>query len=148
MDDSQNRLELDSRLTELSRVQQWIDSLAYLHGFDEDAVFAMQLCIEEALANIVLHGYRSEPGHPIVIEASVSAGILCLVIDDQAPHFSPVENGSPSGTIVQNALESIEAGSNGIRLLKRFAGSLAYERLSDRNRLTIGFPIPFKDASL
>lgn len=88
MDHSQNRLELDSRLTELSRVQPWIESLADRHGFDEDALFAMHLCVEEALANVVLHGYRSEPGHPIAIQASVSAGNLFFAIDDQAPPFS------------------------------------------------------------
>ncbi|MGA7106153.1 MAG: ATP-binding protein [Terracidiphilus sp.] len=145
MDSPQNRLELDSRLSELSRVQPWVESLADRHGFEEEARFAMQLCIEEALANVVLHGYRGEPGHPIVIQASVSAGILSFTIDDNAPPFSPVGAGSQSDPTYEATLESIEPGGNGIRLLYRFAGSLAYERLSDSNRLTIGFPIPCKD---
>ncbi len=147
MDHSQNRLELDSRLTELSRVQPWIESLADRHGFDEDALFAMHLCVEEALANVVLHGYRSEPGHPIAIQASVSAGNLFFAIDDQAPPFSPVESSPREWGAKSSDLESIEPGGNGIRLLRRFAGSLAYERLSDSNRLTIGFPVPIRDLS-
>ena len=89
MDSPQDRLELDSRLTELSRVQPgsspWRIGMAF-----EEARFAMQLCIEEALANVVLHGYRGEPGHPIVIEASVSAGILWFMIDDSGAIF-PLE---------------------------------------------------------
>jgi serine/threonine-protein kinase RsbW len=146
MDSPQNRLELDSRLSELSRVQPWIASLAHEYGFEEEALFAMQLCIEEALANVVLHGYRSEAGHPIVIEASVAAGILSFTIDDNAPPFSPVGALVQSDTANHDTLESIQPGGNGIRLLYRFAGSLAYERLCDRNRLTITFPLPLKDA--
>ncbi|HEY6487869.1 MAG: ATP-binding protein [Terracidiphilus sp.] len=146
MHDAQDRLELDSRLTELSRVQPWIEALANQNGFSEDALFAMQLCIEEALANVILHGYRGEPGHPIVIEASVSAGSLWFVMDDQAGPFSPLEP-LPNNWTEPATLESIEPGGHGIRLLARFAGSLTYERLSDSNRLTIGFPLPCKDAS-
>src|ERR1700749_1944790 len=78
----QDRIELDSRLTELSRVQPWVEGLADQYGFGEDTRFAMQLCVEEALANVVMHGYRNEPGHPIVIRCSVSAGNLLFVIED------------------------------------------------------------------
>ena len=34
-----------------------------------------------------------------------------------------------------------------IPMLYRFAGSVSYERFSDGNRLTIGFPIPFDSVS-
>lgn len=146
MTNSQDRLELDSRLSELSRVQPWIKALADRNGFGEDALFAIELCIEEALANVILHGYRSEPGHPIVMQSSVSGGNLLFVIDDQAPPFSPVEP-LTSHTTEPTTLDSIEPGGNGIRLLARFAGSLAYERLSDSNRLTIGFPLACKHGS-
>ena len=38
---------------------------------------------------------------------------------------------------------SIKFGrSQGIRLMRKFAGSLAYQRLPGGNRLTIGFALP------
>lgn len=140
----QDRIELDSRLTELGRVQPWIEALADQYGVSEDTRFAMQLCVEEALANVVIHGYGSEPGHPIVIRSSVSAHNLLFAIEDQAAPFVPVE---PPGHATPVSLESIEAGGNGIRLLFRFAGSVTYERFADGNRLTIGFPIPMNGVS-
>jgi serine/threonine-protein kinase RsbW len=142
MDSPQDRLELDSQLTELSRVQPWIEALADLYGFSEDARFAMQLCVEETLANVVLHGYRNEVGHPIVLRASLSEGILFFAIDDKAPPFAPTEPAPTNGVTKPASLETIEPGGNGIRLIHRFAGSLSYERLPDGNRLTIGFPVP------
>jgi serine/threonine-protein kinase RsbW len=141
MGSPQDRLELDSQLTELSRVQPWIEAVADKHGFSEDARFAMHLCLEEALANVVLHGYRNEAGHPIVLQASVSGGTLQFAIDDKAPPFAPSEPAPPNDSARPASLDSIEPGGNGIRLLRRFAGSLRYERLPDGNRLTIGFPV-------
>ncbi|HUD54289.1 MAG TPA: ATP-binding protein [Terracidiphilus sp.] len=148
MDNPQDRLELDSQLTELSRVQPWIEAVADRHGVAEDIRFAMQLCMEEALANVVLHGYHSEPGHPIVLKTSVSAGTLFFTIDDQAPPFSPIEPGWRDDRTKPASLASIQPGGNGLRLLRHFGGSLSYERLADGNRLTIGFAVPMKNASI
>ena len=138
---SQDRFELDSQLVELSRVQAWIEAVADRHGVPSEARFSIQLCMEEVLANVVLHGYRQEPGHPIVIWSSTSEGTLLFTIEDHAPPFDPLGHGAQNAPMEPASLESIQAGGNGIRLLRRFAGSLAYERLSDGNRLTIGFPI-------
>jgi len=147
MDRSHDRLELNSQLTELIRVRPWVEAVVDRYGFSEEAGFSIHLCIEEALANVVLHGYGNEPGHPIVICTSVSGGNLCFAIEDKAPPFVPVEPGAKDNAAKPASLESIEPGGHGLRLLHRFAGSIAHEALSDGNRLTIGFPIPPKDAS-
>jgi anti-sigma regulatory factor (Ser/Thr protein kinase) len=94
-----------------------------------------------------MHGYRNEPGHPIVMRASVSESELFIVIEDKAPAFAPVEPAPQGDATTPVSLESIEPGGNGIRLLYRFAGSLAYERFPDGNRLTIGFPFPCEGVS-
>ena len=141
IDKIQNRLELDSRLDELTRAQPWIDTLADRHGLAPDTRFAMQLCLEEALANLVLHGYRNQPGHPIVVQCSIQGGRLLFTIDDQAPPFAPPDPAPADERRTPATLESMEPGGNGIRLMRRFAASLAYETLPGGNRLTIGFPL-------
>jgi serine/threonine-protein kinase RsbW len=146
MDSVQERLELDSRLTELMRVRPWIDAVADRLGFSDEQRFALQLCMEEALANVILHGYRSQPGHPIVIRTAVAGGMLSISVDDQAPPFSAIEflPRSFNGEMKKASLESVTPGGNGIRLLKRFSGSLSYERLSNGNQLTIAFPVQLR----
>ncbi len=140
MEKLQRGLELDSRLTELSRVRPWVEALADEYSVAEETRFAMQLCTEEALANIVMHGYRGEPGHAIVIRASVAGGWLSIAIEDEAPPFAPEESVATAEKPAD--LEHVEPGGNGIRLLRRFAGSVVYEPLPHGNRLTIGFRIP------
>jgi len=141
MDAPPSLLELDSQLSELMRAQTWIEELSNFYGLGDETRFAVQLCMEEALANVVLHGYRSEPGHPVIIRTWVSDGTLYFAIDDKAPPFAPSEPVPPNG-IGSADLESLTPGGNGIRLLRRFAGSLVYESLSDGNRLTLGFAVP------
>ena len=149
MMDLQDGLQVDSQLSELSRVWPWIESAADRNGLSEETRYAMHLCVEEALANVILHGYRGEPGHPILVRSYVSEGALYISIDDQAPPFSPLESFpvQPSGEGRRASLESVTAGGNGIGLMRRFAGSLSHQRLADGNRLTMGFPIPANDAS-
>ena len=145
MDEPQDRLELDSRLTELGRVQPWAEALADRYGLTDDARFAVNLCLEEALANVVLHGYQSEPGHPIVIQSSASGGSLFFSIEDKAPSFVPVDLGPNQPA----DLESVQPGGNGIHLIHRFAGSVDHHALPDGNRLIIGFPLSLgKDVSV
>ena len=140
MDTPPSLLELDSQLTDLMRAQTWVEELSDFFNLVDETRFAVQLCMEEALANVVLHGYRSEPGHPIVIRCWVSGGTLYFAIEDKAPPFAPSEI-VPADDGASVNLESITPGGNGIRLLHRFAGSLAYESLSDGNRLTLGFAV-------
>jgi serine/threonine-protein kinase RsbW len=145
MDQSQGRLELESQLIELSRVPDWVGELSDRYGLTEETRFAVNLCLEEALANLVLHGYQNEPGHPIVIRSFVSGGSLFFAIEDQAPPFAPVDPGKPEPV----DLATMQPGGNGIRLIHRFAGSVAYEQLPGGNRLTLGFPVSIgKDVSV
>jgi serine/threonine-protein kinase RsbW len=135
------RLELDSRLTDLCRVWPWTEAWASAHGLAEQTRFALHLCMEEALANVVLHGYQNQPGHPVVIRCSMEGGWLVFAIEDEAPPFTPVDPDLARPADNADDLELMEPGGNGIRLLHRFAGSLKYERLPRGNRLTIGFPL-------
>jgi serine/threonine-protein kinase RsbW len=140
MKQQEERLELDSRLDELSRVHPWVEQIAERHNLGEKSRFAIHLCMEEALANVILHGYHGERGHPINIRASVSGDALYFAIEDHAPPFTPDEPGTPIDTINPVAgLEVLTPGGNGIRLMRRFAESVEYQRLPTGNRLTIGF---------
>ncbi len=144
MDKPLSTLQLDSQLTELIRVQEWVDELADRQGLRDETRFAVQLCMEEALANVVIHGYRGQRGSPIVIRTWISEGSLYFAIEDKAPTFAPSLPGLSNAQESPN-LENMTPGGNGIRLMHRFAGSMAYERLAEGNRLILGFPFSAKN---
>lgn len=141
IDGVQEVLVLDSRLAELSRAQSWADSLVDRLSLSERTRYTIRLCLEEALANVILHGYRSQSGHPIVIRRWLASEVLYFAIEDNAPPFAPDDDPPSTGLPEARSIESLTPGGNGIRLLRHFAESLAYEQLCEGNRLTIGLLI-------
>jgi len=141
IEETQDVLVLDSRLAELSRAQSWADSAADRLNLSERTRYTIRLCLEEALANVILHGYKSESGHPIVIRRWLASDILYFAIEDKAPPFAPDDDPPSTGTPGVRSIESLTPGGNGIQLLRHFADSLAYKQLREGNQLTIGFSI-------
>lgn len=131
------RLDLQSRMSELTHVASWIERLASLHTIPADTQFAMNLCLEEVLSNIIRHGYADHPDRSIgVCFTSPRQNYFVLVVEDQAPPFNPVESPElPPISVRENAA----AGGQGIRLLRRFADALEYQATPTGNRLSIGF---------
>lgn len=135
------RLTLKSQLQNLALLLPWLESLAQDFSIPPDTQFAVSLCLEEALSNIIRHGYAGQPNQNITVDCSFSGEWLMFVIEDAAPHFAPFAPASPDPAS-SASIQDIEPGGNGIALMKRFAGSLAWEPLPDGNRLKLGFHIP------
>ena len=136
---TQSRLTLNSRLADLTMICPWVDALAKEHQIPSDTVFAINLCLEEALSNVIRHGYAGEPGQSLTVEFIASEmGGPSFVIEDHAQPFNPLE--APHVALA-TTIDHAEQGGRGIRLLRRFAGSLAWEPLPHGNRLTIGFDL-------
>jgi anti-sigma regulatory factor (Ser/Thr protein kinase) len=72
-----NRLELRGDLSGLRRLAGWIEAGAQ-HELSADTSFAVQLCLEEAVANIIMHGGAKDGGAPDFVEVG-EAGIA---VDD------------------------------------------------------------------
>ena len=145
------RLTLKSQLHDLARLWPWIEALAAEYAVPAETQFAIQLCLEEALSNIVRHGYRGQPDQPITVEyttptvgGSMPAGTQKLVftVEDRAPAFDPLSPSAVEEAPAPTLIGQLQDGGRGIRLMRKFAGSLTYQRLPGGNRLTIGFALP------
>jgi serine/threonine-protein kinase RsbW len=135
------RLTLQSRMAELGRVWPWVDSMAAEYLIPADTHFAIHLCLEEALSNIIRHGYRGQPDRTINLGFTVNGSSLSFIIEDQAPHFAPPEPEAAQPPAGPASLDDLASGGQGIRLMRRFADTLAWEELPRGNQLTIGFRV-------
>jgi serine/threonine-protein kinase RsbW len=137
------RLTLKSQLDELALLWPWVEALAAVYSVPAGTAFAIHLCLEEALSNIVRHGYRGQPDHTITVDcSSPGANDLVFTVEDQAPPFDPLAPSAAAETPLPSSIDDLRPGGTGIRLLRKFAGSLSYRRLASGNRLTIGFVLP------
>ena len=137
-----SRLNLDSRLADLEKLLPWVEALAAEYSIPADTQFAIHLCLEEALSNIICHGYRSEPGHPITVDCTLDRPELEFAVEDQAPPFDPLAPLAVPDREAASPVDRLQLGGHGIRFMRKFAGSMAYQRLANGNRLTFGFMIP------
>lgn len=134
-----NRLVLRSQLSELRKLPSWIERLASGRSIPAPIQFAMELCLEEAISNIIRYGYFGQPDHSISVHfTGPRDGYLVLVVEDTSPPFNPVT--SPELPEL-STLDEIPIGGQGIRLLREFADALDYQTTPNGNRLSIGFHV-------
>lgn len=134
-----DRLVLRSRLSELRELPSWIERLASGHSIPAPIQFAMELCLEEAISNIIRYGYFGQPDHSISVHfTSPRDGHFVLVVEDASPPFNPVT--SPELPPL-SSLDDGPIGGQGIRLLREFADALEYQATPSGNRLSIGFHV-------
>jgi serine/threonine-protein kinase RsbW len=118
----------------LERSAEWVAELGREARLTPSLAFRVELCLGEALANIVEHGF--EGGQSGQIGLSFRAddeGLELVVVDDGSP-FDPM---SLPARASPRRLEDAEPGGLGVPLMRRFADSCSYERRASQNRLTL-----------
>lgn len=117
----------------LTRALDWIRTLARERDWPEAATFRFSLCMDEALSNILQHGYPADTvDGRIILTAFEDAHDLVLQITDDGKAFDPTAlTPSPLAESVSEA----ELGGHGLRLLRHYLKDLQYSRANGRNQL-------------
>jgi serine/threonine-protein kinase RsbW len=131
-----SRLVLHSDVAELERLAGWIEGWAQRSALSPDVSFAMALCLEEAVANVIMYGGGEDDRLEIKVEVERDAGTSIVRIEDNGRHFDPTQAPSPP---VAASLEEATIGNVGVHLMRSFASDMRYERRNGLNRLTLRF---------
>ncbi len=111
-----------------------IDVLGDRHDLPAEARSDLRLLAEEACTNVVLHAYpEREPGD-LTLELSFADGIATVHLEDDGVPFGPDD--APPAELGGDWQQRPEGGV-GWHLIKNMSDELAYERLGERNRLTL-----------
>ena len=73
----------------LELVHEQVSAALSTHGYDEAAVFAIRLAIEEAVVNAFRHGNRNDPTKVVFFRAHVDGVEAVFEVEDQGPGFDP-----------------------------------------------------------
>lgn len=131
----EDRIVLSNRMSELARAGSWLASWARGQSLPAIPLFAIRLCLEEALANIVTHGFTGGD-HAIEVAIRREPGEVVLTIIDDGLPFDPLA--APPRPHAHD-LASAMPGGHGVALMKSYADRLAYQRAEGWNRLMLGF---------
>jgi len=126
-----------SRISELRPLSAWAVEVARELGCSADKCFDVDLCLAEAVSNVIRHGYADESIHEIGIEIEREPNVLVVRIEDDGRPFDPLAMPMSLAT----SLEEAEPAGRGIVLMRSAADAASYERGEGRNRLTLRFAI-------
>jgi len=142
-----SRLTLKSQLEDMAALWAWVEAIVAEYSISPDTAFAIHLCLEEAISNVIRHGYSGQPNHALTVDyASPNAHELVFTVEDQAPPFDPLHPSLVEELPAPTPEDFLRPGGRGILLMRKFASTIAYQRLKNGNgsgnRLTIGFVLP------
>ncbi len=93
----------------------------------------MLTSLDEVLSNVVRHGAGGLSG-PVVVTARSAADVAEIAVDDGNPPFNPLLLPEPDTSA---PLDERSPGGLGILLVRALSDGVRYERLGERNRVTM-----------
>src|SRR5262245_46810852 len=135
MSQSARRLLLHRDLAELERLAVWIAGWGR-RDLSASLSFAVQVCLEEAVANIIMYSTTTDDRLEIIVEVEHRDQTLVARIEDNGSAFDPTRVPRPP---VPASLAEAQVGNIGIHLMRSFASGMDYEHRDSRNRLTMRF---------
>ena len=78
----EQRLVVPGRYKEIKRICEFVAAGAAEAGFDDNTIFHLELCCDEASTNIIAHAYGKEGAGDIAITYAVSNDEFTIVLRD------------------------------------------------------------------
>jgi serine/threonine-protein kinase RsbW len=77
-----------AKLENLAAIRRFVEEASIALGVEPATVTEIVLAVDEAAANIILHGYRGQSG-PIAIQVKCRPAALVICLRDKASPFDP-----------------------------------------------------------
>lgn len=122
-------LRVTSEAAQIATVRRAVQEAAEAIGFGEEEISAVILAINEAMANVIQHGYGGQAGQPIEVtiepvRRSSSVG-LQLTVCDCCPHVDP-------SSIAGRELDDLRPGGLGTHIIKTTMDEVEYSQRRPR----------------
>ncbi|MHC4141497.1 MAG: ATP-binding protein, partial [Planctomycetota bacterium] len=128
------RLQMFSQPRFLAAVRALIASVCDRLGFNSMQCGQISLAVDEALCNVITHGYERRSDGPVWINLwsdDAEPARIKIVIEDLANQVDP-------DSIQPRDLDDIRPGGLGVHIIREVMDEVRYERRSDRGmRLTM-----------
>jgi anti-sigma regulatory factor (Ser/Thr protein kinase) len=124
---------------ELRRASAWLEQVAQEHCVPQNQVQRLELCLNEALANVITHGGTGAQASPIALRFDMyrmsGIGQAAVTVCDSGIAFDPLAAQPKPRPLT---LAEAEPGGLGLAMMRSFADELSYRRSEGRNRFTFG----------
>jgi serine/threonine-protein kinase RsbW len=119
--------ESAATVRDLNDIREFLESAIQTLGGSEDVAGDLVLAVNEAVTNVMLHGYDDRPGIVSVSVEADGADIRVRLIDN-APLFNPTTVPPPD---ITRPLEERPLGGLGVHMMRQLTDDLSYSLTAD-----------------
>lgn len=129
------QLQIFNEFTELRRMSEWLHNACECMAVPESIQSNLDLCTNEAVANIINYAYKDHSRHEIHMHLELKENqLLYLTIQDDGIAFNPFETLPPAAF---DKIENAKIGGLGIHLIRSLMDECNYLRFKDKNIITL-----------
>jgi len=120
----QTRAIFPAALDSLSRINDFVTAAAESAGFAPQAVYAVQMAVEEACSNIIEYAYAGDVAGDIACTCAVDDAGLTITLCDHGRSFDPAVVPEPD---LSCSLEDRQVGGLGLYLMHQMMDEVHFE---------------------
>jgi len=132
----QRSISAGASLEHLATFRDFVEAACREAGVaDERVIFGLKLAVDEAVTNIVTHGYRDLPPTPIHLDFDSTPDQITLTLSDRGRAFDPADAPPPD---LSPDWKHRRVGGLGLYFLQHMVDDVRYETDSQQiNHLTL-----------
>lgn len=111
-------------------VRDFIERTGHKYKFSNKVIHAVKLAVEEAITNIIRHGYKNLPPGKIVIKVYIRRFSLTIVLVDQGRSFDPRQVAAPD---LAHYVSIGKIGGLGIMMIRKLMDDIDYITCGGKN---------------
>ncbi|MFN8360389.1 MAG: ATP-binding protein [Candidatus Kapaibacterium sp.] len=119
---------------EIARLSGMMEEFMESNDVPMNVSFAIDLALDELLTNVISYGFPEGGEHTITVQVDISETDVTVKISDEGVPFNPLAQDEVDTTL---SIDEREIGGLGIHLVKKTMNHLGYERVENRNVLTL-----------
>jgi len=126
-------LVIDSTIEKIPEISALLGEEMQTFGFGSEIILDIQLAVEEAITNVINHGYKKTGGE-IIISSKISPERIEVQIMDTAPQFNPLSVPEPD---LDSTIDDRNVGGLGIFLIRQVMDEVSYRYEDGKNILSL-----------
>lgn len=117
----------NATINNLATIRHFVENAVTAVCPDHEAVAELIIALNEAVTNVLVHGYGSQSG-PIEIMVSGIDHYLSITVRDKAPTFDPLSQPAPNLAL---PLEERPYGGMGVHMMRQFVDKLHHQPIAE-----------------
>ncbi len=123
------------RFENLAKISEFVGQAAEEAGLNSDAIYAVELAVDEACTNIIEHAYGGEGVGDIQVTCKAARDGLTVTLRDFGRPFNPQKIRGPK---LRGKLKDLKSGGAGLYLIRQMMDEVSFDFTPDQgNVLTL-----------